>query len=354
MSSMGRKNFGDVPTMFSLGQKNQANKPKSLLDSSDDNNNSVLSDTAITDTSSEPEAPKNTAPMFGQPPAQPQQPPLMAPAQPQDGTSKPASPYGSKANEPFNMKPSSQLKIEPEYEESFNNWKKNQTPESNDMMLQKIQPIIEAALKSYVGQDVPPSVRLHANRMALEALNTYDPAQAKLKTHLMSHLQGLRRVYAKSNQILNVPERVQIDSYHLNQAMNELTDKLGREPTDQELSDHTGMSLKRIETIRSFKPGISEGAATEAMFSGDDEYVNDPAVNIPGTSDSGDAWRRFVYDGLDPRSQMVMEHTFGMNGKEVLDNEALARKLGISPARVSQIRAEIQKKLDSREKVGVL
>ena len=61
-----------------------------------------------------------------------------------------------------------------------------------------------------------------------------------------------------------------------------------------------------------------------------------------------------MYDGLDDRSKLVMEHTFGMNGKPVIDNLALARKLRITPARVSQIRSEIQKKIDSRDRVGLL
>ena len=74
---------------------------------------------------------------------------------------------------------------------------------------------------------------------------------------------------------------------------------------------------------------------------------------IPGR-DSSNAWRGFVYDALDHRSKLIMEHTFGMHGKQILDNAAIARKLRITPARVSQIRADIQKKLDSRERLGLL
>lgn len=245
------------------------------------------------------------------------------------------------------------LKIESEFSDPYSTWKSNQTPQNNDFMIQKLRPVIDSAIKSYVGQDVPPSVKLQANRMALDALKNYDPSKAKLKTHLMWHLQGLKRVAAKSNQILSVPERVQLDSSHINSAFNELSDKLGRDPSDIELADYTGLSVKRIGKVRAFKPGISEGAATESIYAGDNEDVNDPASAIPGM-ESGKAWRNFVYDGLDSRAKLVMEHTFGLNNKPVIDNLSLARKLRITPARVSQIRAEIQKKLDSRERLGVL
>lgn len=244
-------------------------------------------------------------------------------------------------------------KLEPEFSEQYSTWKNNQSPISNDQMLAKINPIIDSALKTYVGQDVAPSVRLQAKRMAIEGLRSYDPSKAKLKTHLMWHLQGLRRAGMKANQILNVPERVQIDSSHLHTAVSELSDRLGRDPNDNELADYTGLSTKRIQKLRSFKPAVSEGAISDAAFAGEDENVNDPSVVIPG-KDSSNAWRGFVYDALDQRSKLIMEHTFGMNGKQILDNAAIARKLRITPARVSQIRTDIQKKLDSRERLGLL
>lgn len=245
------------------------------------------------------------------------------------------------------------LKIESEYADHYNTWTNNKGPINNDNMIKRIQPIIDTALKTYVGQDVPPSVRLQAKRMALEGLNSYDPSKSQLKTHLMWHMQGLKRAANKANQILNVPERIQLDSRYINNSFNELAETLGRDPSDSELADHTGLSLKRINKVRTFKSGISEGAANQAMFNSDDESMNDPSVSIPGR-DTGNAWKRFVYDSLDDRSKLIMEHTLGMHGKPIMDNASMARKLRITPARVSQIRAEIQKKMDSRERMGLL
>ena len=92
---------------------------------------------------------------------------------------------------------------------------------------------------------------------------------------------------------------------------------------------------------------------SQAFMSGEGEDLADPASYIPGMARSN-AWRDFVYDGLDDRSKLIMEHTFGMNGKKILDNIGIAGKLRITPARVSQIRADIQKKMDSRERLGLL
>ena len=220
-------------------------------------------------------------------------------------------------------------------------------------MVGKLKPIIDSALKTYVGAEASPSIKLQARRMTLDGLRSYDPEKSKLKTHMMWHLQGLKRAAAKSNQILNVPERVRIDSHYVNNSFNELTDQLGREPNDSELADYTGLSNKRIERVRNFKPGLSEGAATQAFAGSESEDASDPSSVIPGQR-QGDAWRNFVHDGLDDRAKLIMEHTFGMNGKKILDNISIANKLRITPARVSQLRADIQKKMDSRERMGLL
>lgn len=246
-----------------------------------------------------------------------------------------------------------QSNLEPDFSEPYMSWTKNQSPAQNDMMIQKIQPIIDSALKTYVGQEAPPSIRLQAKRMALDGLKSYDPSKSKLKTHMMWHLQGLKRASAKSNQILNVPERVRMDSNYINTSFDELSDQLGRDPSDGELADYTGMSIKRIDKVRRFKPGLPEGFASRIQSGDDGDGVAEPASMIPGMS-GGDSWKDFVYDGLDDRSKLIMEHTFGMNGKGVLDNAAIAAKLRITPARVSQIRADIQKKMDSRERLGLL
>lgn len=43
----------------------------------------------------------------------------------------------------------------------------------------------------------------------------------------------------------------------------------------------------------------------------------------------------------------------GLHGKPILQNQAIAAKLGISPGAVSQRKARIQAKLDMREELGV-
>ena len=56
-----------------------------------------------------------------------------------------------------------------------------------------------------------------------------------------------------------MPEQVGLHINTVRIAENELSDKLGRAPSDVELSDHTAIPIKRLKYIRGYKPSYSQG-----------------------------------------------------------------------------------------------
>lgn len=230
--------------------------------------------------------------------------------------------------------------LEPEYADAYKTWRTDSSPDNNAMMLKAVQPIMDGAIRTHVGTSNPLLVG-SARRLTLEGLRTYDPKRGRLSTHLYNHLQSLKRTNRQQTQILAVPERVALDRSGLDNATQELVHTLGREPTDDELGDHTGLSLRRIKHVRTYRPGVSEGAmqdqATGDAYSG--------AVLRP-QGDMRDAWTELVYADLDPYHQKVMEWTLGMNGQRQLSNQEIARRLNRSPGAVSQAKLRIQQKLD--------
>lgn len=185
--------------------------------------------------------------------------------------------------------------------------------------------------------------------MALDAMKRYDPSKAKLRTHLMFQLQGLRRVSARESQILSVPEQVALDLNNLRQSENVLRDKLGRDPADSEVADHTGLSIKRLTYIRGMHPSYAEGSYQRPTDEGEDIYQ--PAVQDKANVKQ---WHEFVYHDLGPIDQVIMEHTLGLHNKPILQNAEVARKLGVSPGAISQRKARIQGKLDLRDEFKVI
>lgn len=238
--------------------------------------------------------------------------------------------------------------LEPDYAEPFKLWKTAQTPVSNGAMLKAVQPVIDSAVKSYGGGSQSPLLASRARRIVLDSLPTYDSTKGPLKVHLDNQLRGLRRVSAQQNQIINIPEQVQLDQHHVYEAENRLRDWHGRDPTDEELSDETGLSGKRLAYIRKAGGGMPEGALESVSAEGEDGIS--PAV----VASDDDAWNSFVYGSLPAQDRLVMEWSLGLNGKRKLPSVEIARKLGVTPAAVSQRKARIQKMLDQRQSLGVL
>ena len=236
--------------------------------------------------------------------------------------------------------------LEPDYEKPFGAWKAAPTPANAGALLSAVRPVIDSAIKSYAGGDASPILVSRARRMALDAFGTYNPALAGLKTHLTSRLQGLRRTSADLNDIIHVPEQIRLDRGHLMSAASQLRDELGRDPTDLELSDRTGLSAKRLAHVRKAGMPAYEGTLAEAGEDGPIEPVVRQADD--------DVWAGFVYHSLTPTDRLILEHSLGMNGKPRLGGRKLAAMLGVTPAAISQRKAKIQSMLDQRQNLGVL
>lgn len=243
--------------------------------------------------------------------------------------------------------------LEPEFAQHYNDWKANPNPTTAGALINKVQPVLKEAIRTYSGALTPsPTLESKTKKLALQAIRGYDPTRAKLRTHLLSQLQGIRRLSAKEEQIINVPEQVLLDANRARESENQLRDKLGRDPSDVELADHTGLSRRRLGYLRTIKPTYAMGKLERVDEEG--SSLSQPAVVTEATPTAMATWHDFVYHDLDPIDQQIMEHALGMHGKRVLSNQELAQKLRLSPGAVSQRKAKIQTKLDYRELTGVV
>lgn len=238
--------------------------------------------------------------------------------------------------------------LEPEFEPHYTAWKARPSPETTDALLKALNPVMSSALRTYAGPGSP-TLKSRAKRMVLDALPRYDPQQAKLRTHLMTNLQSLRRASADEQSLVHVPERIRLDQHHLYTANNELLDRLGREPSTGELAAHTGLSLKRLAHIRKARGSLAEGQVTGTNEEGE-ETGDMPNTVLPTAKNN--IWERFIYEDLPARDQFIMEHVLGLHGKQRLPKGEIAKRLGISAGAVSQRAAKIQSLLDRREELG--
>lgn len=237
-------------------------------------------------------------------------------------------------------KPESQL--EDEFRDKYDAWKADPTPVANATFLQHLSPVIEGAIQTHVGPSNP-ILFSKARLMTMEGLRKYDPLRGKLKTHLYNHLQGLKRFSREQTLGVKAPERVQLEKYNMDSTIEEMNNELGREPTDAELMDRLGINAKRLTRIRQFSPGVAQGMLTNPETG---EEIDAPVMSMK-TNQS--IWMDLVHSELDPHLQKVLEMTVGMNGQRKHSNNEIAKKLGKSPAAISQAKARIQALLDKEQ-----
>lgn len=227
--------------------------------------------------------------------------------------------------------------LEPEFAEPYRAWKAGPSPATSRALLGALGPTIEQHVRRNVGETNPIFLG-RARRIALDSLAGYDPSRARLSTYLGNQLLGMRRVARQP--ILKVPERVVLDRYNLETAAKDLAGELGREPSDQELADRTGFSLKRISHVRRYRSGASEG-----MF----EAMEGFQPGVAAAPEAHQAWVELVYQDLAPIDQKILEWSIGLHGRKPLSNQEIARKLGRSPGAISQRKKQIQALLDQEQ-----
>ena len=230
--------------------------------------------------------------------------------------------------------------LEPEYKDAYESWEQDNTPEGNATMLQAIDPIVQKGASMYGGGQSP-LTRSRARKLALQSLSNYDRNRSRLQSHLLNQMQGLRRTSHQQHTVIHVPERVMLDSHKLHRYTQELQDELGREPTDDELSNKVGVSLKRIKYVREWQPGLTTGQLSAADPEGS------PSIN--SSNKSHDAWLEVVYDSIPPMDQKIMEWSLGLHGHNQLSNKEIASKLSRSPGAISQRKAKIQQLIRQEE-----
>lgn len=215
--------------------------------------------------------------------------------------------------------------------ELWRTWKKDPSTQNTQALLKAIDPIISLEVNKQMGTIPRPVLKLKAKSLALKAMEKFDPDKARLNTYLVHQLQPLRRANMKAQNIVRMPENMQLKVGAYLDAKAELMDKKDREPTSSELADHLSWNMKEVKRMErqlhnesSTSSQVYEGMAYEADL---------------------DMKTDLVFRSLNPRDQLIFEYTVGYGGKPTLSNNEISEKLKVSAAFVSQRKKYIMMKL---------
>ena len=235
--------------------------------------------------------------------------------------------------------------LEPTKQYEFDLWKKwkenGEKPQDLKPLLQSFKPLIRSRANSWASRaDLPPAaVHFEFNKQAVNALKSYNPDKGTaLGSWVTTNLRKAQRWVSQYQD----PTRFQENRYYKtgawDNAVATLDDQLGREPTTREIAEHLGWSEAEA--------GRMESEKRKTLFStGFEGY--DPTSIMP--SRDAEKLRLIRYELLDPDMLQVFDYTVGTNGKPQLRPGEIAKKLNMSPSKVTRIRKAIAKKLGEYE-----
>jgi len=222
-------------------------------------------------------------------------------------------------------------------------WMRSPTPTLSTHLLKQLNPTIQKAITTHVGPTASPTIKSRAKMLALDAAQSFQPSSgAKLPTHVFSQLQSLKRYAGQEGMVVGIPERMAIQRRRLDRVTSDFKNENGRDPSDDEISSLSGLNVKELSKLRRLPAVINEGRFYDT--SNPEASPDLPAVENHAKPQQ--AWLNFIYHNSSEQDKVLLEHSFGLNGKPKLDNMGIAAKLGVTPAAISQRKVKLQEQLD--------
>src|SRR6201993_4817746 len=195
----------------------------------------------------------------------------------------------------------------------------------------------------------------------MKAVERFDPAKGgKLSTYGAWWIkQSIKWALANQSKTIRLPVHLIDKIYRLNRASLQMSEELGREPTDEELAEEIGISSAKLSQLKtvSIRP-----ASLDAPISDDDstefgEIVGDEDAQTPFELLRDKNLRDEVselLEVLDDRERKIIFKRFGLDGGKPETLEEVGKKFGVTRERIRQLQnialAKLRRALAKREK----
>jgi RNA polymerase primary sigma factor len=238
--------------------------------------------------------------------------------------------------------------------------------QASNRMIQANLRLVVSVAKRHVGWGVPlPDLIQEGNIGLMQAVRKFDHRRGcKFSTYAIPWIwQAVNRAVNDKSRMVRLPGHVVDELTKLGRARNSLAQKLGRQPTEQELISETRLPSKKMKLLLEM---ISGGTVSLDTPVGEDgsrlgDLIADQTVLQPEDQATTSFLREELsrtLESLTPRERRVIELRFGLSDEHSRTLGEVGTELGLTKERIRQIEKEALTKLRhpsrSRKLIGYL
>ena len=195
----------------------------------------------------------------------------------------------------------------------------------------------------------------------IKAVERFDPGKGgKLSTYSSWWIkQSIRRALADQSKTIRLPVHLVDKIWKMRRVSLQMSEELGREPTDEEFAEEIGISSTKLSQLKT----ISIRPASLDAPIGDDDSTE--FGEIVGDDDAQTPFELFrdknmrdelseLLEVLDDRERKIIFKRFGLDGGKPKTLEEVGKKFGVTRERIRQLQnialAKLRRALAKREK----
>ena len=161
--------------------------------------------------------------------------------------------------------------------------------------------------------------------------------------------QAVTRAIADQARTIRLPVHVVESASKVDSASRSLQQRLGREPTAEEIAGQMGAPVEKVELVlKAWQSPMSLETPLGEEGGSLGDFIEDHEVEPPGESALREVLKEQVsevLDSLSPRERLVIEMRYGLRGGQAHTLEQIGNVLGVTRERIRQIEVKALKRL---------